>query len=112
MEKHEAGAAGEKAAADFLIGKGYDILERNYRIRQGEIDLVARDAGAIVFVEVKMRTGAFMLPREAVDERKQSRLKFAANHYLARTGQGDSFCRFDVIEVTPGGITHIENAFE
>ena len=57
MNKQEAGKAGERAACNALQKKGYRILERNYRCRHGEIDIVARHKGCLVFIEVRSKTG-------------------------------------------------------
>lgn len=102
--------------------KGYEILQRNFRIRGGEIDIVAQNDVALVFVEVKTRTSrAFGEAREAVGAVKQKRIVLAAQHYLMQYGNmrntgGNSFCRFDVIEIDATHpqieIRHWENAFE
>lgn len=77
------GAQKEQLAADFLRRHGYVILDANYRCRQGEIDLIARESGYLVFVEVKYRSGhTFGSPEEAVDQRKQKRICYAARKYL------------------------------
>lgn len=111
------GAWGEQAAADFLVQKGYTILARNYRTRQGEIDLVATCARYLAFVEVKTRkSGRFCAAREAVDERKQGRLILAAEQWMQEHPTALQ-PRMDVIEVygPEGGpayeIHHLENAF-
>ena len=87
------GNRGEAEVARYLRKKGYTLLASQWRCRFGELDLVARDRkGTICFVEVKLRTGtACGLPREAVDRRKQARLRTAAALYLST--------RFDVAEV-------------
>jgi putative endonuclease len=95
-----------------------EILARNLRSRLGEIDLVARDGGTLVFVEVKTRSGA---PREppqaAVDARKRQRLARLALNYLARAWLRDLACRFDVVAVTldptggPPRVEHFPGAF-
>jgi putative endonuclease len=112
------GRAGEDLAARHLAGRGFRILHRGYRTRAGEIDLIAEEAGALVFVEVKARsTLACGTPAEAVGARKQRRLAGAARLYLQRHGASDRPCRFDVVEVLrdPGGgcrVHHIRNAFQ
>ncbi|MDR3314026.1 MAG: YraN family protein [Oscillospiraceae bacterium] len=91
------GARGEALAATYLERKGFRILARNYRIRQGEIDLVAADAEYLLFVEVKTRkAGAWLRGEEAVDAHKQARLLAAAEHYLSRE-PCEQQPRFDVI---------------
>ena len=112
---HDTGARGEALAAQFLQRKGYRIRERNYRTRLGEIDLIAEKDGVLAFVEVKLRHGLGMgSPAQAVDARKQKRIRQAAQLYLQRTGQADRPLRFDVAEVFDGPapeIHYIPDAF-
>lgn len=97
------GAAGERAAEDYLVGARYVILARNYRCRQGEVDLVALDGRTVVFVEVKARRGVgWGDPLEAVTPAKQRRLLRAAAHFLARHRLGERPVRFDVVGVCFG----------
>ena len=104
MASSSTGRLGEKAAADFLCGKGYTVAEKNYHSRFGEIDIIASDNRYIVFAEVKTRPrGSLLLPREAVDAKKQSRLIKTAMMYLSCHDIGDLQPRFDVIEVTVSG---------
>ena len=113
----EAGRRGEELAARYLVAHGFRILQHRFRTRSGEIDLVAEEGETLAFIEVKTRSSAACgRPAEAVDRRKQARLTRAAEVYLARTGQYDAACRFDVVEVwdEPGGecrIDHIRDAF-
>ena len=115
----ELGAWGEERAARYLRLHGYRIVERNFRCRQGEIDIIARRGGFIVFAEVKLRKNAdFGEAREFVTWTKQRRVISAAEMWLVKNG-----CalqpRFDVIEIyAPKGtdtafptIRHLENAF-
>jgi len=110
------GREGEDLAARFLTKKGYRILERNYRTRSGEIDLVALHDGAVVFVEVKTRTSdAFGAPELAVNPRKQQRMVKAALGYLKYKKLHQVPCRFDVVAITTAAeqeVEHIQNAFE
>ena len=111
-----AGSAAERAAAEFLRQRGYHILERNFRCRGGEIDLIALDGGTLVFIEVKMRrTLARGTPIEAVTPLKQSRVRRAAQSYLAFSGQVFARIRFDVMAVAQTrkttDITHLKAAF-
>ena len=79
---------------------GYEILERNYRCRQGEIDIIAKEKQEIVFVEVKTRSNlCFGKPREAVDEGKQNHIYKTAKYYLYKHKLENSYVRFDVIEI-------------
>ncbi|HWC01210.1 MAG TPA: YraN family protein [Methylomirabilota bacterium] len=112
------GRAGEAAAARFLERRGFVILARNLRSRLGEIDLVARDGGTLVFVEVKARRGLpGDPPQAAVDARKRARISRLALGYLSARRLGERSCRFDVIGVSlddGGGVTavrHLKHAF-
>ena len=101
-----------------LQSAGFRILERNFRCRQGEIDLIAMDYRAnkpcLVFVEVKYRKNAKAgHPEEAVTWRKKKTILRVASFYLARRRIGtDMPCRFDVIAFEEGLIRHIEDAFQ
>lgn len=98
------GHSGEKAAARFLQRQGYKILVRNYRVRWGEIDLVCRHEGVLVFVEVKTRSeGSWGSPAEAVTHGKQRRLVRAARSYLSELDVQGMPVRFDVVEVRLAG---------
>jgi len=108
--------SGEELACAELQRRGYAILERRYRTRAGEIDIVARDRGTVVFVEVKTRTGgAFGGAAAAVTGWKQRRVAHLALEYLSRHGLHRCPCRFDVVaidvdEETPR-VTVYANAF-
>lgn len=112
----EEGKAGEQYAADYLAGKGYRIVTRNYRCREGEIDIIAERGSFLVFVEVKERkTNALVSPLESITPNKRARMLRTASAYLLRHP-----CalqpRFDVIGLVRRGdggyeITHVENAF-
>jgi putative endonuclease len=112
------GSRGEELAAAFLERQGYRIVERNYRKRYGEIDIIAEDGGEIVFVEVKTRkSDRFGSPFEAVDARKQRKISRVATAYLENRNIRNRAARFDVVAVRPGsrgepGIEVIRNAFE
>jgi putative endonuclease len=94
------GLEGERRACLVVEGRGYRVLARRYRTRHGEIDIVARHEGAIVFVEVKARrSGAFGDPAAAVTSQKQRRLVAMASDYLARHRLGRCAVRFDVVSV-------------
>lgn len=83
MDRRTLGQIGENMAAELLRGKGYDILRRNYRCREGEIDIIAERYGQISFVEVKTRQGFdFGRPCEAVTEEKKKHIRRAARQYL------------------------------
>lgn len=108
------GADYEKKAVQYLENLGYRIITRNFRCRQGEIDLIARDGEYLVFIEVKYRTdmkaGA---PQEAVGLRKQRAICRAASFYCLRYGiSSGQPCRFDVAASVNGEWTLIQNAFD
>lgn len=103
------GLAGEEAACAELVRRGYEILARRYRTRAGEVDLVARDGASVVFVEVKTRASdAFGGGATAVTWQKRQRLARVAVEFLARSGQWNAPCRFDVVVVTPAVVPRVE----
>ena len=115
--KHKAGMRGQHEAEQFLRDKGYIVSERNYRIRTGEIDLIAKAEGYIIFIEVKYRRGlSYGYPREAVGRAKQKSILRTALHYISTRGLTNQDFRFDVVEVLEKEgrifVNHIENAFE
>ena len=116
MNKRTQGTKGEDLAVAYLRKKGYRILDRNYRFERGEIDIVAEDNDALVFVEVKARRSkAFGDPEDAVTESKQRQIKNVAEGYLFEHNIDDKECRFDVIAIDFEGnrttIRHLEDAF-
>lgn len=106
--RQQLGRCGEDFAVRLLELDGYEILDRNFRCREGEIDIVAARCGALVFTEVKTRrTAAFGRPSESVDRRKQQRIRRAAACWLRQ--RGPAGCRtysFQVIEVMVNRIDH------
>ncbi len=113
QNNRRTGSLYEQRAAELLQEKGYEIVERNYRIRQGEIDLIARDGKQLVFVEVKYRRNLSNgYPQEAVDEKKQRIIRQVAAHYLYGLGCGGQIpCRFDVVAFWGDEVCHIPDAF-
>lgn len=100
MDKAQKGRLAEEAAAAYLAGQGYTIREKNYRIKSGEIDLIAEDHGTLVFIEVRSRGRTdYGLPQETVDYRKQQKIKKTAAYYLKSKGLWERACRFDVAAV-------------
>jgi putative endonuclease len=94
------GLAGEDIACETLKGLGYSIVERRFRTRRGEIDIVARDGATVVFVEVKgWNRVSGGTPAEAVTSQKRRRLMHVALEYLARHRLADTPCRFDVVAI-------------
>lgn len=102
MNKRQIGARQEQFACEWLERRGYRIVERNFRCRSGEIDIVAREGGYLVFVEVKYRSsGENGLPQEAVDWRKQRAISRVALYYLHRFGYDETTpVRFDVVALS------------
>ncbi len=93
------GAQGEEYAAAFLRGKGYRIIERNYKTRIGELDIIANDGGTLVFVEVKTRESiAYGKPFEAVGFHKRRKIANVAMLYLKKL-KNIPPCRFDVVSI-------------
>ncbi|MFA6312872.1 MAG: YraN family protein [Sterolibacterium sp.] len=109
-----AGAQAEALAAAFLSRQGLRVLERNWRVRGGEIDLICEDHGSLVFVEVRLRQRSdFGGAGASITPAKQRRLILAARHYLA--GKRERPCRFDAVlldGLTETNIDWIRNAFE
>ncbi len=109
---NELGQKGEQAAADYLLGLGWRVLERNWRGARGELDIIACEGDTVVIVEVKTRRGT--LPEEAfvqVNRRKQTALIMTAEEYLEAHDLGDTAWRVDVIAVIFGrGAPLIEHA--
>ena len=119
MSTKQDGDWGEALAAEYLEARGCRIVEREWRCRLGEIDLIAEKDGVILFVEVKLRSNLrYGMPREYVTAKKQEKLRAAALLYLSMHGL-DAPARFDVAEVytdvrhSAGNtrIAYIENAF-
>ncbi|MFS8615537.1 MAG: YraN family protein [Solitalea sp.] len=113
---HELGRRGEKIACRYLEEKGYRILERNWRFRHTEIDLIASWKGILIFAEVKSRIGhRYGYPEESVTWQKQKHLQRASSAYLARAKFQEEI-RFDIISITfladgTHEVYHIEDAF-
>jgi putative endonuclease len=102
--RREVGAAGEDAVARWYAESGYSVLARNWRVRAGEIDVIARRGATLVFCEVKTRRGdAFGTPAEAVTARKQGRLRRLAVQWLGESDERADTLRFDVASVRPDG---------
>jgi putative endonuclease len=98
--RQQVGRAGEEVALEYLHHQGYRILERNFRCRFGEIDLVARDGRTLAFIEVKTRRSqAFGAAALAVTAEKQRRLIKASQVYLSRKAGARELCRFDVVTI-------------
>lgn len=107
------GAAQEKRAAEYLGRLGYRILERNFRCKTGEIDLIAEESGSLVFLEVKYRrNGRCGTPAEAVTPAKQRKICRTADFYrMSRRIPENRSCRFDVVSILGEQIQVYKNAF-
>ncbi|WP_300803831.1 YraN family protein [uncultured Acetatifactor sp.] len=113
MNKRRVGGDKERQAAEYLTGKGMRVLETNFRCRQGEIDLICRHRGYLVFVEVKYRSASEKgYALEAVDYRKQLRICRVADYYRYVHGLGDGTgVRYDVVGIQGSEIQWVQNAF-
>ena len=114
MNNRVKGSVYEEQAASFFVSEGYTVLERNYKRKTGEIDLILRDPeGILVFAEVKYRGKARTgFPEEAVTAWKMQRIYRTAEWYLKEHGLPfETPCRFDVVSVLGRSYTHIPNAF-
>lgn len=110
--KRTIGQAGEDVACRYLEKANYKILERNFRCRSGEIDIIALDGDYIVFIEVKYRkNNSYGYPREAVNYYKQRNISKVASYYLLTNNGFHRNCRFDVVEIIGKEIQLIPNAF-
>ena len=112
--RQQTGAIAENLALAHLERGGARLLARNYRCRQGEVDMIMRDGDVIVFVEVRLRAaGGLVSAAESIDAHKQRRIVTAARHYLA--GRAEAPCRFDCVlldRLDAGAVRWIRNAFD
>lgn len=113
MNNRRVGTGKEEEAARFLAGCGLNVINRNYRNRFGEIDLIATDDGYIVFVEVKYRkTASSGHPEEAVDDQKARKISKIADYYRIQNKLSDEVpIRFDVVAIEGGQFRWYRNAF-
>ncbi|MDR1690117.1 MAG: YraN family protein [Clostridiales bacterium] len=116
MNNVEKGDMGEKLAAEYLRERGYTIIEQNFSVRSGEIDIIAETENTLVFAEVKLRySKTYGFPRESVGFQKQSKIRRCAQKYISDNNLHSRNCRFDVIEVLMNSgraqITHLPDAF-
>lgn len=117
LTRAELGALGERIAVEHLTDRGWTVLDRNWRSRWGEIDVVARDGDTLVFCEVKARRGTgYGFPAAAVTPAKRRRLRSLALQWLAAHDEHARDLRFDVVSVLvlpgrPAEVTHLPAAF-
>ncbi|MEW5807183.1 MAG: YraN family protein [Acidobacteriota bacterium] len=101
LSRRHIGAMGEELAATYLQRKGYRIIERGFRTRYGEIDIIAVDGNVIAFIEVKMRRSETCgVPGDALDQRKRVRIAGMANHFISMKRWDDRICRFDTVLIS------------
>ena len=114
MNKRQIGGEYETLAANYLVKKGYRILEKNFRCKIGEIDIIVYKQHTVVFVEVKYRkTGGSGYGFEAVPFYKQKKICRTADYYCMKNDLWDNLSyRFDIISIDGDDITHLENAFD
>lgn len=109
---HAIGRDREHRASEALIRRGYRIVERNFRCKAGELDLVAYDGDALVFVEVRSRTSArFGGALSAISARKQQQVARIASFYLSLRRPRFTTCRFDVVAITGDELVLVRDAF-
>ncbi|MCA1691421.1 MAG: YraN family protein [Acidimicrobiales bacterium] len=111
--RRDLGRTGEDAAAAWYEAQGYEVVVRNWRCREGELDLIVRHGRTFVFCEVKTRTSdAFGLPVEAITRTKQARIRHLAARWLAEAAPLSAMAiRFDVASVMAGRVEILEGAF-
>ncbi len=115
--KRTTGNKGEDIACEFLKNLGYEIIERNYQYGHGEIDIIAKESNAFVFVEVKYRKSLeYGIPETAVTKSKQKQIRKIAEAYIYEKEIKDTSCRIDVIAILDlpnlkPEINHYKNAF-
>ena len=116
-ESHETGILGENIAEKFLLKNGCEIIEKNFKVKQGEIDIIAKDKDYLVFIEVKTRKqGMYGIPADAVDNLKKKHILKVAQIYINKYKLHNSFIRIDVISIyikkhNSYNLTHIKQAF-
>ena len=112
LARRDLGVSGEDAAAAWYEANGYEVVARNWRCREGELDLVLRRARTVVFCEVKTRTSTrFGVPAEAVTHEKRQRIRVLAARWLGESPVRAREIRFDVAAVMDGTVEVIEGAF-
>lgn len=110
--RRETGQQGEAQVVKWLEHNSYEIMQRNYQVRAGEIDIIARKQEVVAFVEVKYRSDHYFSLSEVITPTKQKRVMRAAHFFIAQHPNLYCSYRFDVALVEPEhGITYIENAF-
>ena len=113
-KRRSFGDAGEMQVAHYLETQGFTILEKNYQIREGEIDIIATKDDLLLFVEVKTRKNNYFSLSQVITYSKQKKMSITAQHYLSQHPTLHKACRFDVALVHSNGtptLTYIPHAF-
>jgi putative endonuclease len=115
-QEQQFGTDSESVAVNYLKKHGYKIVNRNYRTKIGEIDIIAKDGDTIVFIEVKARKTKGYNPKEAVTKSKKRKISMVALYYLKSTRQSNARARFDVVSIGSKNnaiaVEIVKNAFE
>ncbi len=113
MTRATLGASGEELVADYLKQQGFSIIARNFRIKEGELDIVALKDELLVCVEVKTRSAIYFATSSVITPSKQKKIIFTAKYFKAYKGYIDKVIRFDValVDSQAGSIAYIDNAF-
>ena len=112
INTHALGVSGEQKAVKYLIENQYQIVERNYLTKLGEIDIIAKKDNVIVFIEVKQKESLrFGYPREMITSAKIDKIRKTALLYLTKNKKLNEKTRFDCIEIVGDKITHLKNCF-
>ena len=110
-DKIQKGAKGELLAAEMLRQKGFEIIERNYRFKRSEIDLIVKKDNWLVFVEVRVRnSNTFGYPEQTISQAKRKKVMEGAAHYLEEVNWTGNV-RYDVVAIHKNDIRHFEDAF-
>ena len=110
--RRQVGDSGEDLAAAWYVANGYEVIDRNWRCRHGELDLVLRNGRQVVFCEVKARTGVgFGMPAEAITRDKKQRIRFLAARWLEDAKPRPAEIRFDVAAILGDDVEVLEGAF-
>ena len=111
MDRKIIGEDGEKQALDYLTGKGYEVLEQNYRFKRAEIDLICLFRNTLIFIEVKKRkNNDYGYPEEFVSAAQKKLIMDASDHYIHAINWQRNI-RYDIIAITGDQLVHLEDAF-
>jgi len=112
MKKKKKGEAAEEKAVSYLKDSGYEILDRNFYTRYGELDIIAKDGDTLVIIEVRSKSNKiFGLPEESITKKKIEKILKTTEVYLYEKKPDYTEIRFDIISILNNNISHIKNAF-